>query len=549
MQEFIEKHRGHINAVLSGFDRLVFRGSLRSLNFTKPSGDGEMAASGIERYLRCSQILFKDYADKVKKISKQVKAASVQPFQQAGRPVVYLASPSQDKDAKARELAGENFGEGLACVLSTVEPSPTFEHRKTHMVRRTRPCPVLYHYQGHGEVGWMYARIQTWFPFNIQVGINGREWLARQLKRDKIRYFQQDNCFPWIEDWERAQQLMDSQLTTDWAAFLNGLAAQLNPLHDEIFGKCPAHYYWTVYQSEWATDIVFRNEDHLRRLMPMLVRHGMLSHSSADVMRYMTGQVTRSGEVPKNYRKELETDFKRREEGERVKYRMNGNSIKFYDKAYTMLGSVLRAAETTINNPEAFRCYRPKESDHRAQALGLNEVAMEGQQACPDPSLDWRPLRKGVADLHRRAEISQKANERVIDGMARADDSRTIEQITARIQQPAELGGRRVRGLLPWGQDKPLLEAVNDGKFFLTGFRNRDLHAQLDIGRVDAEPGSERRRKAAISRLLRILRAHRIIQKIPRTHRYQVTHDGRLVLLAILATAKTSLNQLNQIGL
>jgi hypothetical protein len=50
-------------------------------------------------------------------------------------------------------------------------------------MRRVRPCHVLYHYQIHGELGWMHARIQTWFPFNIQVGLNGREWLSGKWTR------------------------------------------------------------------------------------------------------------------------------------------------------------------------------------------------------------------------------------------------------------------------------------------------------------------------------------------------------------------------------
>ena len=54
----------------------------------------------------------------------------------------------------------------------------------------------------------MYARIQTWFPFNIQVGLNGREWLTRQMNQHGLKYRQQGNCFVWIEDYEEAQKLM-----------------------------------------------------------------------------------------------------------------------------------------------------------------------------------------------------------------------------------------------------------------------------------------------------------------------------------------------------
>jgi len=98
-----------------------------------------------------------------------------------------------------------------------------------------------------------------------------------------------------------------------------------------------------------------------------------------DVMRYFGKRVTHSGDIRSDFQGTLEIDFKRRQEGERVKYRMNGNSAKFYDKAYSEIGSVLRGAETTINAVQDFRAYRAKEG-------GSEE------------DLQWRPIRKGSLD-------------------------------------------------------------------------------------------------------------------------------------------------------
>lgn len=529
MQEFISKYRDQINGVLSGFDRLVFRGTLRRLNYGYWDDKlGCVVARGMEQYLWQNQVLFKDYLDQVKRLSRQVKQESVRAYETQGLPVTFLRDPSADKEAMARGIAEKQGVEsGLVCALSAVEPSPSFEHRGTHLVRRIRPCQVLYHYQIHPEVGWMYARLQTWFPFNIQVGMNGREWLARQMDKEGLRYRQQGNCFVWIEDYEQAQKLMNRQLEMNWTELLNGFAEQLNPLHESIFEHYPASYYWTCYQSEWATDIVFREAEFLKRLMPLLVRHGMLSYSSADVMRYLGRKVNRSGAIPAHFSGTLETDLKRREEGERVKYRMNGNSAKFYDKAYSQIGSVLRGAETTLNTVRDFRAYRPKEGG-------------------PEEDLQWRPLRKGIADLHRRAEVSQKANERLLNALASVDDSRSVEELTLDIQKHTQWNGRRVRGLRPWAEDKALFTAINHGEFLINGLRNRDLQKLL-YGAEAESPVEHRRRSAAISRKLRMLRAHGLIQKVPRTHRYQVTETGRTILLAVLTTARTSLHQLNQL--
>jgi len=530
MQQFIEKFGDRIEGVLSGFDRLIFRGSLRRLNYGRwDSSLQAPVAVGMEQYLWQNQILFKQYGDHVKRASERLKKESLRPFEQGKLPVVFLSSPKVDKDALARRLAAEKgIQRGPVCALSTMEPSPTFEHRGTHIIGRVRPCHVLYHYQIHPVLGWMHARIQTWFPFHIQIGINGREWLARQMDQAGLKYRQQGNCFVWIEDYAQAQKLMEEQLKTPWAELLNGFAQQLNPIHESLFERYPTDYYWTVFQSEWATDVVFREVGFLKRLMPLLVRHGMLSYSSADVMRYFGRKVNQSGAIPAHFSGTLETDLKRRQEGERVKYRINGNSAKFYDKAYSEYGSVLRGAETTINTARDFRVYRPKEGG-------------------PEDDLQWRPLRQGIADLHRRAEVAQNANNRLLNALATVDDSRSVEELTSAIQKPVTWGGRRVRGLRPWGEDHALLLAINRGEFVINGMRNRDLQKLLYAGEAES-PRERRRRSAAISRKLRMLRFHGLIKKVNQTHRYQVTDAGRTIIVAVLTTASTSLHQLNQLG-
>jgi hypothetical protein len=227
----------------------------------------------------------------VKRISERLKKASLEPFENQKKQVIFLRDPTADKNQIARDIAvQQKTASGLVCAISTLEPSPTFEHRGTHIIRRTRPCHVLYQYQIHPEVGWMHSRIQTWFPFNIQVGLNGREWLARQMDKEGLKYAQQGNCFVWIEDYRRAQELMNQQVEMNRAELLNGFALQLNPVHESIFRKYDADYYRTCGQSEWATDLVFGEADFLKRLMPLLVRHGMLSFGSPDVMRYLAGK-------------------------------------------------------------------------------------------------------------------------------------------------------------------------------------------------------------------------------------------------------------------
>jgi len=159
-------------------------------------------------------------------------------------------------------------------------------------------------------------------------------------------------------------------------------------------------------------------------------------------------------------------------------------------------------------------------------------------------------MRRGVADLHRRADISQKANERYCDALSTVDDSTRFSEFTHTLEKPCQFQGRRVRALhLFQADDHQLLQAVNRGDFLIRGLRNRDLQLLL-YGPVPSDSPlslkEKRRRSAAISRKLRILRAHGLIRKVPKTHRYQVTSHGRLVFTAVLTMDRTSIAQLNK---
>lgn len=511
MQQFIARFRDQIQGTLSGFDRVVFRGSLRRL--THPQG--------MKMYLIQNGILCKEYKDHVAQVSQDLKNASVEPFRQQQLPVEHVYDPKSDKDAIARQLAAERgIREGDVCALTAMELTPTFQHQATTMAVRFRPTLVIYHYRIDPQWGWMHGRIQTWFPFYIHVCINGREWLARQMDRERLRYQRQDNCFAWVEDCERAQQLFNEQVAVNWQHLLQPVARRLNPLHDHIFRNFDAQYYWSGFQCEWATDVLFR-PGVLERLEPLLLRHGMFNYSPADVLRFLGKRIS-----AQRFPDEITTSFKIRAAGERLKHWIQGNSLKAYGKAKTPLGDVFRV-ETMTANVGVFRTYRPAEGG-------------------PDDALDWRRMRRGVADLYRRTEISQRANERYLNAFANVDDSTRFAELIQPLEQPCHFAGRRVRALRPFEpQDHALLLAVNRGEFAINGFRNRDLQTLLYCSRAE-DPAERKRRSAAISRKIRMLRAHGLVQKVPKTNRYQVTAAGRRAIDAILTVQQTSIALLSR---
>jgi hypothetical protein len=316
---------------------------------------------------------------------------------------------------------------------------------------------------------------------------------------------------------------MDSQLRVNWPQRLGELVKQWHPTHVEFLEKFGLSYYWSARESEWATDLVFRDPAKLRRLYPRLVHHSLTTFGSREVLRFLGRAVPRSG-VPKRFQGEVPSDLRGRQEGIRLKHQVNQNSLKIYDKAYTPQGSVLRA-EVTVNRAEEFWVYRRKEGD-------------------PKGSKQWRVLRRGLADLHRRAQVCQQINERYLEALAQVDDNTTLEELTQRLEQPRRWKGHRVRALRPFSADDQLwLQAVNRGEFILNGFRNADLQKLL-FGQPTSGPQERRRRSAQVSRRLRLLRAHGIIRKVAGAHRYQVTAYGRQAIAAILAAEHATLNQL-----
>jgi len=171
------------------------------------------------------------------------------------------------------------------------------ETKQLDLVQRSRKCLFVYQYWQDPQLGWMNARIQTWFPFSIQICLNGREWLARQMYQEGIAYQKQDNCFVSVSDWPRAQQLLDEQLRTDWPALLQRIARRLNPLHEDLFARLPVEYYWSSYQTEWATDVTFHQASDLRRLFPLWLRHAILTFQSADVLKFLGKRLNAHGEL------------------------------------------------------------------------------------------------------------------------------------------------------------------------------------------------------------------------------------------------------------
>lgn len=513
---FVTQHAQDVIGVLSGLDRLRLLATLRPL----------YQPSFMSRYLSRVSVLLKDFGSFVSSWTDRVRAAAQQVADQAGRPLTYLPTRSARKELLARDLARrEGLTQGLVGVWSVTEPCLTSfvrrDREQKKLVLRLAPgkCLHYYFYFLHEQLGLLHLRLQTWFPFAMNVGLNGRHWLARQLDQQGIGYVQRENCFTWIEDVPRAQALARQQLQTGWPTLLQPLVEHCHPHAAELCRPLALSYYWSVSESEYATDVMFKSPAALARLYPAFLRQGIQHFGSTEVLRFLGHKTPAHGRVHGNHQGEILSTLKARPEGLRLKHQAGGNSIKLYDKQ----GSVLRV-ETTLNRPHEFRVYRASERD-------------------PEGKKRWQVLRKSVSDLHRRAEICEAANGRYLQALASVRVGERAGDVAQRVCRPVQQDGRRYRALNPWAEeDGALLGVINRGEWKVRGFRNRDVRAALYPKQADAI--TLRRQSGRVTRALARLRAHGLIKQIGGSYRYQLTREGQTIVTALLAARQANVEKL-----
>lgn len=504
------RHAEKVTGVISGWDRVRLQGTLRSLYNPEV----------MNGYLWNAGVAWKDYRAHVCEVTQHIRDAATTAAADAGRRVIYLCGQVRKETLIEEIRQRERIKEGLVAVLSAVEPCRTWQVRGDRVEKKLRlelgwgKCIHLYFYLVHEVFGLMHLRLQTWFPFLVHVCWNGREWLARQLAAAGIKYRREDNCFTWLSDVTGAQRLLDEQMRTNWSAVMAPLMEQYHPTHRLIEAVLPVQYYWTAAQTEHATDVMFRDRASVTQVYPSLVHHSVMSFGAEQVLRFLGRHAAGKSEVS--------SDRRRREEGVRVKHWIDGNSLKLYDK-----GSVLRS-EVTINEPEGFKVYRTAEGK-------------------PHQPKRWRTLRRTVADLPRRAQLSRAASERHLEALAAVNVDTALRDTVGGLCHRTTRDGRHYRSLRPFDRwDHAVLQAINRAEWTVTGLRNADLRAALE----QHLPSSMSARQASekISRTLRLLRAHGLLAKIPRSHRYRVTPKARVAITALLAAANASTAQLERLA-
>lgn len=508
MELFLHHHKSDVIGVLEGLDRVMFKGTLRSVCHD----------CGLDRFLGANRILYKDFARFAQGLSNQLRRQAEAVARQAGRPYLYLNSSALRKDALVRQmLEDDRIEEGLICVLACVEPCRSFAvvgRGRLSVKLMERKCLHYYYYFMDRELGLMHVRIQSWLPFTIQVCINGREYLRRRLDAAGIGYQKSENCFTRIDDLAAAQRMLTELEGKKWVRLLDAFAKKANPLLKRKGWLDLRGYYWSAQESEYATDIMFRNAASLKAIYPKLVEHAMRQFCCQDVLRFLGRRVN------SRFGGEACSDIQLRAEGIRIKHRVEENSIKMYDKQESLL-----RVETTINNPRRFKL--------------RGRVTIRGRL-----KMGWRKMRKGVADLRPRLKLCRAANHRYLDALAAVSVQQEAGLLLDRVSYSKVQQGRAYRGLRPVSvEESRIFGILLDGSFLLAGFSNQQVRQRLYKGSV-ADRGEQKRRSEQIGRYLRLLRAHGLIHKLPHTHRYRLSQRGQQVMSAALRLRTADIQKL-----
>ena len=494
LSRFVSKFTSLIVAVLSCFDRVIFKGHLA----LAAPGQLELVVDGVLKVRR---------SDFLKTVAPQYSDRLVAHAQawakKAGRIYMYRTGQFR-KDQWAQNLIrNQGIFEGLVGILCTQETCPSFAlvpgPKRPQLVSRPRQQRVLYYYFLDPQFGLIHVRLQTWLPFTIQVYVNGHEWLAQQMVGRKLGFVQQHNAFTQLDDPAQAQHLADRFARLDWPKILDRWARQVNPLLNDMLTGYPVH--WVVDQAEYATDLLFKSRAALAGLYRALLDYAVRTFTPKDILGFLGRKWDRrfDGEVHTHYEDE-------RWFGTRIKHRMKSNWLKMYDK----FGLILRV-ETVINSPKEFWVYRTQWHRDGTSSAG------------------YYPMTKSVASLADYQEQALACNRRYLEALAVVDDPAPAYPELRQLTEPKVVEGRSYAGFNPARrEDVRLFKAVLDGDHIARGFRNADIREPL-FGRL-LKPIQRRRASAAVGRLLKRLHVRHLVAKIPRTRRWRVTEHGRHLL-------------------
>jgi len=410
----------------------------------------------------------------------------------AARGLELVSFGKERKDDIAQEfLARFSGAEGVLFVGRAQEKALVWRTQRRYnqagepyawLVRSTAFINYFYFYCLDEDFGPFFIKFSTYFPYTAKLCINGNEWAKRQAAKAGIGFEALDNGFAAVDDAAGLQAICDRLGPEQIDALLRKWLRILpNPFTDED-EAAGYRYEPSILQAEFSLTQMLDAPVSGRIFFEQVIRDNLDIGRPDHVALIFDRRILngRKRKTPGRFRTRVITD------GVIPSLHVDYKNTKV--KQYYKQGRALRT-ETTINNPHDFGVTKRLTSlpDLRQLGFSANRRLLGVQTISHDPIRGA----KAFADL--TAPVVTDSGTR-IPGL-RFGDTRVHALLQALL----------VHRLLPYG------------------FTNRELRTLIAplLGTT-----AEHITAGQMTYDLRRLRAHGLIERIPRTRRYTVTDTG-----------------------
>ena len=483
----IEQNKEKINGIFETFDRMIINGYIIPLQNPRL----------FQYYLIQNDVKFIDFKQFAEQQTNSLCNHIDNYIKENNIDLIYLKS---------------NNKIGLIAAFSAVEICRTSTIVANHETQKLEPairntkCKHYYLYYNDDEFGLMFFKIQSWFPFMVQIYINGHEWLKQRLIDENIPFEMYNNSFSYIENISKAQEIADKLVDSKISDKFDAMIKEINnflPTIEETFSH---GYYWCLAECEYSTDIIHDSRESIDEYFKSLVENAFYTFKCNDVMSFFGKKLKDTGF---QFQGEITSDLRKRNQGFRLKHKMKSNQIKMYDKGYSI------RIETTINDPREFKILKDVEKivDHK-------EIIIEKK---------WLPMGKSIANLYRYAEVCKAINMRYINALPIPTEKDIVIKKLESISNRKEINNRIYTGFNLFNKDDiRLFNILADASLLINGFTNKILRCRFF---KDEEDCDSKKIRNKTTRLIDKLRKHGIIKKVGSASKYYVTENGRKIII------------------
>jgi hypothetical protein len=398
-----------------------------------------------------------------------------------------------DKIADILAVRGDN--EGLVKIYSQLETCKTYtpwtdkNSGKTYFKNDSTKRLHYYFYFIDRLLGLCFVKVPTVAPFTITVYFNGHGWLENKLKKENIAYQKVENAFTYIENYERAQELSDKMRVENIHQVLDIFMERYCPLPKDW----NLRWNYTISQTEYALDIVFKEQNELKPIYDNIVKTAMHTVTPENIATFLGKRLT------VKFEGEMGSRYNERVLGTRIKHQMGELSVKIYDK----FGKILRI-EVTAYNVSKLNTFR--------------DVFKRNGEVVSKSA----PVKKNIYSLFVLIPIFKNIINRYLEFISSFDDPSDGIKKLDNITTTKKIDNKTIKGFNFFDKmDEKILLAVADGKCTINGLRAKNLRLKFP----DLKPWK-------ISNILKRIKSLGLIKKVAHSYKYYVTSLGKITITA-----------------